>query len=91
MSAIEAARLFVHVTLDGSLRFTRILPSAEGGVAVAFLYDEKRAIAEFLNDGTSDLMLYNTNGVLSPLEPTDQTPQAYLKAIQAYLFGNEGR
>ena len=42
------------------------LPSAEGGVAFRFVADDKRALVEFLNSGTVEVML-DRSGNLSPV------------------------
>jgi len=86
-AAIGAAREFLHEVAKGKLDYKRILPSAEGGVAVAFFHEEKRAIAEFLNDGTKNLILYEKSGAVTSLQPADDSPMAFLDTIRAFLFG----
>jgi hypothetical protein len=86
-AAIGAAREFLHEVAKGKLDYKRILPSAEGGVAVAFFHEEKRAIAEFLNDGTKNLILYEKSGAVTSLEPAGDSPMAFLDTIRAFLFG----
>jgi hypothetical protein len=90
-ASISAARDFLRATFKEDIGYKRILASAEGGVAVVFFHGEKRAIAEFLNDGTRDLLLYEKSGVVSSIEPSDDSPDAFLDAIRIFLFGGRGQ
>jgi hypothetical protein len=60
--AIESAMSFAERAVLDGVQPVRIEPSAEGGVAVAFIRGQRRAIAEFLNCGDWDLFLYDKLG-----------------------------
>ncbi len=63
----------------------RVLPSAEGGVALRFVLEKKRALVEFLNSKSFDVMLYDEAGLLdSEVEETEDEGKI-LRAVQAYL------
>jgi hypothetical protein len=83
--SIQAAGEFAQWAITGGLTPDRIEPSAEGGVAVAFFRGDKRAIAEFLNDGARDLLLYEISGEMSNSSSVDDSPLAILTAIRDYL------
>jgi hypothetical protein len=63
----------------------RTLPSAEGGVALRFLAGDKRALVEFLNTGTVEVMLYDEAGTLSPATEGLQDPFEIMNAVYAHL------
>ncbi|MGD0799777.1 MAG: hypothetical protein ABR906_00530 [Terracidiphilus sp.] len=86
--SIKAADEFAQWAIMGGLIPDRIEPSAEGGVAVAFLHDEKRAIAEFLNDGTRDLLSYERSGEMFSGIPANGSYEAILAVIRDYFSAN---
>lgn len=83
--AISNARDFVRELALYNMPYTKIVPSAEGGVAVALFVGEKRAVAEFLNDNSRDIMLYAKSGELSSIEPESETNEAYRLAILKFF------
>jgi hypothetical protein len=83
--SIRSASEFAQRAIMGGLLPDRIEPSAEGGVAVAFFRGERRAIAEFLNDGARDVLLYERSGDMSDNSPADDSLSAILTAIREYL------
>lgn len=63
----------------------RALPSAEGGVALRFVSGDKRALVEFLNAGSVEVMLYDEAGTLSPdIEGLRDTVEI-MNAVHAHL------
>jgi len=63
----------------------RAIQSAEGGVALSFAAGEKRALLEFLNSGTVDLMLYDNLGNLSPEFSESDDIEKVVSAIHFHL------
>lgn len=86
--SIRAAGEFAQRAIMSGLLPDRIEPSAEGGVAVAFLRGEKRAIAEFLNDGTRDLLSYERSGEMFNGSPASDSFDAILAVIRDYFSAN---
>lgn len=84
-SAVYAAHQFLHLGFEVGLLPSRVLPSAEGGVALRFVAGDKRALVEFLNAGTIDVMLYDKSGVLNSdlLEPLEI--EGIANAVSSYL------
>lgn len=64
-SAISEASKFIFSCARSGLLPIRALPSAEGGVALRFSTGDKRALVEFLNSGSVEVMLYDEAGDIS--------------------------
>jgi hypothetical protein len=86
--SIRGAGEFAQRAIMDDLLPDRIEPSAEGGVAVAFFRGEKRAIAEFLNDGTRDLLLYKRSGEVFDSIPANESFEAILAVTRNYFSAN---
>jgi len=83
--AIGAAIDFLVSGGGGDLLPVRALPSAEGGVAFRFAGGDKRALVEFLNSGSVEVMLYDEAGSLSPdIEEFKDTSEV-MRAVHAHL------
>lgn len=63
----------------------KVLASAEGGVALRFALEKKRALVEFLNSGTIDLMLYDEAGTLHPEVEETEDEGRIQRALRAHL------
>lgn len=63
----------------------RALPSAEGGIALRFVVEGKRALVEFLNSGSVEVMLYDEAGAIGPELEELADPANVLRAVQAHL------
>jgi hypothetical protein len=84
-NAMDNALQFSGRSIDFGIHPDRIEPSAEGGVAIAFLRGDRRAIAEFLNDGSSDLLLYDKQGNLRETAAASATLDVMIEEIREYL------
>lgn len=83
--AVGAALRFLHLVPGEDILPAQPLPSAEGGVAFRFVADDKRALVEFLNSGTIEVMLYDKSGTLSPTVEGQGGVEEILQAVNAHL------
>jgi hypothetical protein len=83
--AIMAALKFLFTCVKADLLPVRILPSAEGGIALRFVAGDKRALVEFLNSGSIEVMLYDEAGALSPEIEEMAHAEDVADAVHAYL------
>jgi|GEM_PF-3841355 hypothetical protein len=84
-TSVKSALQFLNDLTSTDLLPIRILPSAEGGVAFRFVSMDKRALVEFLNDGSVEAILYDSNGdlVTQPEEP--EAPSEVIKSVLAHF------
>ena len=87
--AMDESIRFSSVAIDLGLTPDRVEPSAEGGVAIAFVRGDRRAIAEFLNDGSWDLLLYDKLGNLKATNVEGVSFEAAVKEIRDYVVLSE--
>jgi len=91
-NAIEAADRILNALQTIFLRPTRILPSAEGGVAITFLSaSQNRAVMEALNNGERFILLYDLNGNNETIEWQITDPSssmALLERLRNHLRGS---
>jgi hypothetical protein len=74
---IEVARRVTHWFLGQGLVPDRVRPSAEGGVALAFIgVGSNRAIAELLNNGEQFILLYDLSGANETIEWAEALPSS---------------
>ena len=66
ISAVNAALEFL-ISEHSNLLPVRTLPSAEGGVALSFAAGDKRALVEFLNIGSVDVITRNPKATFSKI------------------------
>jgi hypothetical protein len=83
--ALGAALRFLISGGATDLLPARVLASAEGGVALRFVFEEKRALIEFLNSETIELMLYDEAGTLHPEVEETLDEGKILRALKAHL------
>jgi hypothetical protein len=83
--AIGAALRFLISERATDLLPVRVMPSAEGGVALRFVFGEKRALVEFLNSSSFDVMLYDNAGKLDSEAEEIHVEGNILRAVQAHL------
>jgi len=84
----KAIEMAVEFLISGSapdLLPVRALPSAEGGIALRFVVEGKRALVEFLNSGSVEVMLYDEAGAIGPELEELADPANVLRAVQAHL------
>jgi hypothetical protein len=61
------------------------MPTAEGGIALRFSRGDRRALVEFLNDGSTDVTLYDANGLLEDGVAPLATPSEIVDSLESYL------
>ena len=83
--AIGAALRFLISGVAMDIQPAKVLPSAEGGIALRFVLEKKRALVEFLNSKSVDVMLYDEAGTLdSEVEETEDEGRI-LHVVKAHL------
>lgn len=85
-SAITAATRFLFSCSGADVLPVRVLPSAEGGIALRFATKCNRALVEFLNTGSIEVMLYDDKGSISPAPEQLIEVNVIAGAVQAHLM-----
>jgi hypothetical protein len=88
--AIEVARGILGALFYGRLMPDRILPSADGGVALVFRTEgDNRAVVETLNDQTTYVLLYDRRGNSRTLtwDETAAEKRLILRQLDFHLRG----
>jgi hypothetical protein len=88
--AISVAGRMLNALRDEVFLPKRVLPSAEGGVALTFLSDtENRAVIESLNNNETFVLLYDRQGNSETLDWSDSGPEQIqlLARMKAHLQG----
>jgi hypothetical protein len=91
LEAMDAAKHILDKLQGISLLPTRVLPSAEGGVAMVFLSSGiNRAVAEALNNGETFVLLYDLNGNNQTIDWGTSTSEnsSTLDKLQKHLRGS---
>lgn len=90
VDAIRYAGEILNTLRRHNLPPARILPSAEGGVALVFTSSTpNRAVIEALNDGETFLLLYNRAGVSKTLDwpGSDRSQEETLRRLKLHIRG----
>ena len=79
-----AAKFSAQFALSESFP-SRVMPSAEGGVAFRFSRNDRRALLEFLNSGDVELILYSRAGQVQATTLNSSMANEALPLIEAHL------
>ena len=85
-AAIDAARTILRQLAGALICPSAIVPSAEGGVSIYFIKDDRTAYIENYNDGAQALVMYDRSGYTDVFEIGSDIPSADVgNRISRYL------